>query len=187
MPFITAFEKITPLSIQCKAAIHEVAQLQSLPKGGRAMIDQELYYLESGLIRVVYQADAKEITSRFEYQGRFFMVVKNFPEQDSPLEYMEALENSQLRTLKSADLQTLLADFPELNLHFKLLYEKYLCMYDARMHLLYEPDPTKQYEGFLQLYPNLAHRLQVQHIAQFLNVHPSTLSKVRKKLKQAKN
>lgn len=183
MSFIAAIETLVPLSIHCKTAISKKAQRQDLPKGGKLVVNHHLYYLESGLVRVFYDAPEKEVSGHFEREGGFIASVRGFSGQESPREYMEALERCQFQIIKSADLQVLLLGFPELNLHFRLLYQKYLRVYDARLHLLCEPDPVKQYEEFLQLYPNLAHRLQVQHIAQFLNVHPSTLSKVRKKLK----
>lgn len=94
------------------------------------------------------------------------------------------MEDSQLITIDYQDLQKLLNQYPELNLPFRLIYERYLIVYDKRIQLFREKDVLRRYQGFLDLYPRLACRLQVKHIAQFLNLAPATLSRIRKKLQE---
>lgn len=79
-----------------------------------------------------------------------------------------------------------MVEFPELNLHFRKVYQYYLTVYDARVYLLRQKNAEKQYKVFLKRYPKLANRVHIKYIAQYLNIHPVTLSKIRNKLKNSK-
>lgn len=188
MPFINPFDEIELLSDPCKAALRAVVQSKKYRKGHflvfPGQINDKLYYIETGLVRVFSESDSdKIITSWFAQEGGFVCSVQSFFNQKPSFESVQLVEDSQLWVISYADFGRMLVEFPELNLHFRKIYERYLVAYDARVYLLREATPIKKYEAFLKLHPKLAHRLQRKHIAQFLNINQSTLSKTPKLLK----
>ena len=84
--------------------------------------------------------------------------------------------------MKQADLEVLFVEFPELHVHFWEMYKKYMTTYGNTLRLLREKNAEKRYAYFIKIYPGLANRAQVIHIAQFINLDANTLSKIRSKL-----
>ena len=127
-------------------------------------------------------SDNRTITAWFGREGGFVCSVQSFFSQKPAIESIQLLENSKLWVISHADWEHMLAEFPELNLHFRKIYQYYLTIYDARIYLLREKNPKKQYESFLKFYPKLGNRVKIRYIAQYLNMHSVTLSNVRKSL-----
>lgn len=189
MPLATALLKIAPLSEKCQVAIRAVSQ-SLIYKSGRYLlvpnqISDKLYYIEAGLVRAFYDTDnGREVSNWFDQEDGWVCSVQSFLTQTPANEYIQLLEDSQLIAVSYQDLLRLLNQYPELNFHFRLLSEYHLVVYDKRLQLLREQDALKRYQGFLELYPRLACRLQVKHVAQFLNLAPATLSRIRKKFQE---
>lgn len=187
MPLATALSKIAPLSQGCQEALRTVSKSLAMKAGRNLLtlgqISDKLYYIEAGLVHAFYDTDiSREVSNWFDQEDGWVFSVQSFFKQIPSNEYIQLLEDSQLITIDYQDLQKLLNQYPELNLPFRLIYERYLIVYDKRIQLFREKDVLKRYQGFLDLYPRLACRLQVKHIAQFLNLAPATLSRIRKKL-----
>ncbi|TAE36264.1 MAG: Crp/Fnr family transcriptional regulator [Runella slithyformis] len=143
--------------------------------------------MEKGLVRIFSDSDSdKTITSWFGREGGFVCSVQSFFNQKPSLESIQLLEDSQLWVISYADWERIMVEFPELNLHFRKVYQYYLTVYDARVYLLRQKNAEKQYKVFLKRYPKLANRVHIKYIAQYLNIHPVTLSKIRNKLKNSK-
>ncbi|MFN4145418.1 MAG: Crp/Fnr family transcriptional regulator [Runella sp.] len=191
MPLSTSLHKIAPLSEQCQEAIRKVSQ-KVLYKKGRYLLRPEqtcteIFFIENGLIRVFYETQhSEERTMWFGYEGDFVASVKSFFTQTPSYEYIEILEDSIFWKISFQELETLYKQYPELNYHFRKIYEHYLCLYQDRILLQKEPDCYHRYQLFLSLYPTLAYRLQVKHVAQYLNMTPNTLSRIRRELKEQK-
>ena len=192
MPFINELEKLAPLSEECKIALREAAKLKNYPKKhcllSPEQMSDKLYYVESGLLRVFYRTDTdtdtdnRQVTAWFGREGTFVASIQSFLQKKPSNEYIELLEDSQLWVMKQADLEVLFVEFPELHLHFWGMYKKYMTTYGNTLRLLREKNAEKRYACFNKLYPGLANRAQVNHIAQFINLDANTLSKIRSKL-----
>ena len=187
MPFINALEKLAPLSEECRVALRAVAKPKSYQKEymlvSIGQISNTLYFVESGLLRIFYypdtDPDTEEATSWFGQEGGFVSSIKSFLTQQPSAECVQVLEDSQLWAIQKADLDALFIAFPELNYHFRVIYEKYMVAYENRMQMLRTKDSVKRYALFLATYPKLANRLKIKHLARFLNLHPDTLSRIR--------
>lgn len=187
MPFIDALQKIMPLSLPCIAALRASTQCKNYLKDRFLVcpeqINSHLYYIETGLVRVFYDTDTRTVTSYFGKEGDFVWSVQSFLKQEHSYESIQMLEKSEIWTISYHDLYKIRCTFPELNLHYSKILEQHLTTYDKRICLLHEEDHKKRYEMFLSLHPNVSHRLQVNHIAQYLNIRPETFSRVRSILK----
>ena len=192
MPFIDALEKIAPLSPLCQTALREITTVQKLKKEHYLVVpgqvNDKLYYIESGLVRVFYYADtdtdSRQVTTYFRQEGSFLWLEEGFLWQQPSLESIELLEDCQFWVIKRADLEQMFVRFPELNFHFRKIAETYIGIYKQRLRLLDLKSAKKRYATFLKLYPKLGQRLQVRHLAHYLNIAPNTLSTVRGEVKK---
>ena len=186
MPFINELEKLGPLSEECKIALREAAKLKNYPKKhcllSPEQMSDKMYYVESGLLRVFYRTDTREVTAWFGREGTFVASIQSFLQKKPSNEYIELLEDSQLWVMNQADLEVLFVEFPELHVHFWGMYKKYMTTYENTLRLLREKNAEKRYAYFNKIYPGLANRAQVKHIAQFINLDPDTLSRIRSEL-----
>lgn len=187
MPLFNALSQISPLSGKCQTALYHCSRIENY-KAGRFLltpgqVSNKLYYLESGLARIFYDIDeSREITAWFRGEGEFVSSIQSFLLQQPTNEYIELLEDSRVFVISHTDLQQMFMEYPELNQPFRLLYEQYMVGYEKRMELLFERDLVKRYQTFCEIYARIAPRLQVKHIAQYLNISQSELSRVRKRL-----
>ena len=187
MSIITTLERYAVMSDACKARISKIIvakkhkKKQIILKPGE--FNKKLYFIETGLARVYYEVQQdREVTSWFGYEGGFLCSVSAFLSQKPSREYIETLEDSTLYAIEYDDLQQLFIEFPELNLVFRRLYEHCLRLYDTRTVLLRERNPRAQYQAFLRLYPALGNRVQIGHVASYLNRSISTISHVRQEI-----
>ena len=196
MTFIDALEKIAPLSAACQRELRAVVKQEDIRKKRNLVvpgqISDKLYYVETGLVRIFYDTDtdtdtdtevSREVTSWFGREGGLVLSAESFLLQQPSLETVEVVEVCQLWSIKHADLELMLAKCPELNFHFRIIYQNHLIAEKKRTRLLDLKSPRERYALFLKLFPGLAHRLQVNHIAQFLNISSGALTRARNELK----
>ena len=194
MPFINELEKLAPLSEKCQIALREVATLRKYSKKHFLLLPEQmsdkLYYVESGLLRVFYRTDTdtdtdtdtREVTSWFGCEGTFVASIQSFLHKKPSNEWIELLEDSKLWVIKQADLEVLFVEFPELHVHFWEMCRQYITTYEHTLRILREKNAAKRYACFNKLYPGLANRVKVTHIAQFINLDANTLSRIRGEL-----
>lgn len=176
-----------PSSLFPAEAVQEFKQhlvTRVLPKGGILMLDDEasakLFYLRSGLARIFYcNAEGKDITSWFIGENEFFLPISAKPRPAGCPEYIELLERAELITLCTKQLETLYQSHPELNLFERLLKEKMLARCEARIRFLQIPKAQDRLRDFEQKHASLVARVPLKHIASYLNLTPSTLSRLR--------
>jgi CRP/FNR family transcriptional regulator, anaerobic regulatory protein len=196
MNIIDEFQRILPIAEECQAAVKAVIELKNYKKNKvfalLGNLNETLYYIESGLVRAfqdttdtdIYKdTDTREIIFQFSHEGQFLFSTDSFFRQKPAKDSFETLEDSQIWEIKRKDFKKLIEEFPILNHHFGIICERCLLDAEQRVSIYREHSPEKKYEIFQKLYPHLPARLQVKHIAEFLDVHASTLSKVRHKLR----
>jgi CRP-like cAMP-binding protein len=98
---------------------------------------------------------------------------------DKPSEvYIEALEACELYGLSQKNYKSIQKQFPELA---SLIFERSLGMVESRVRLLHLRRPIDRLEKVEELHPGLSNRISVNTMASYLNVDPTTLSKIRSK------
>ncbi|MCU0338751.1 MAG: Crp/Fnr family transcriptional regulator [Spirosomaceae bacterium] len=194
MPIITALEKYASLSEACQKAIYDRLVAFNAQAGQILLTEGEIcdkfWFVESGIIRAYFHRDSDsdvlmpEITTWLGYENRFVTSVGSFLKQTPATETIEVIESGKIWRICYKDLRLLLHDFPELNHHFRMIYEDYLIFYEQQLRILIAKTAEKKYERFLDLYPQLANRLKSRYIASYLDMHPVTLSKERNHTKK---
>lgn len=164
-------EHLLPQTLQAQELLLEAGQT-----------NDRFYWIETGLIRFFSDADGEDITTGFYREGDFFCAVSSFFAHKPATESICAEETTHLLSIRYADLQRLFGQYPELNDAFHRLYGCFLAQRQADAAFLRYDTSIARYEAFLALYPHLAHRVLVKHIASFLHLHRVTLCNIRRDL-----
>ncbi|PST82028.1 Crp/Fnr family transcriptional regulator [Pedobacter yulinensis] len=142
--------------------------------------DQVAYILE-GVLRICYYDNrGEEITKYFIDENH---LVKN-PYQGEPLtEYIQAVTDCKLLVFSARhwlDLSNTIVGWEGIvnNILQRSLMEKL----DRRSALVSE-DATTRYLTFLEKFPTLANRVSLAHIASYLGITQSSLSRIRKNIR----
>lgn len=188
---VSRLQSSNPLSEETRRALFSSIELKVFDKGDflfrEGEIDRHIYFVESGLVRCFYYLDDQEdpeaeITAWFLPPGGFACSVLSFFNQSPSVENLQALEKTRVLMISHEQLQDLYARFSDLNMLGRHIMEEYLQQYDLRTRLLRLRRSEQRYEGFLQIYPDLANRITVKHLASYLGLHPDNLSRVRSRM-----
>lgn len=90
--------------------------------------------------------------------------------------YIEALEDCELYSLSLENYKNLQYEFPEFA---NFIFERSLVMADSRVKMLQLRRPKDRLVLMDKMYPGLLNRLSVNIVASYINVDPTTLSKIR--------
>ncbi|WP_109829702.1 Crp/Fnr family transcriptional regulator [Reichenbachiella versicolor] len=139
----------------------------------------KLIFIESGLIRVFYLKDGKDITHFFFDENSFVAPVKSiFHNESEPYDWV-AVEPCQLKLIKYEDFERVQDQFPKLTKLALNLAMMLLDLFSQKLNLLQFETAADKYRAFQKMYPNLINRVSLGDTASFLGVTQQTLSVVR--------
>lgn len=150
---------------------------------GEGKIADNLYFIESGLLRTYYLQDGKEISTYFACDGQFISSYSSFISQTPSLEYLEAIEISILYSISFSSIVKLYKEISKFEKLGRIMAEKnYLCVLD-RTRKMQTLSAKQKYLDFITNYDRkIVQRVPQHQIASFLGIAPESLSRVRKQI-----
>ncbi len=139
-----------------------------------------LYYIQSGSLRIFIEDEYQEHTIRLGYQNNFIAALDSFiTNQPSDL-YIQAIKKCELQVLtKKAFNQFIQQDTEHLLLWQKmteyLIYQQLEREIDILTH-----SPKERYRRVLARSPQLFQEIPSKYIASYLRMTPETLSRIKK-------
>ena len=180
----TTLAALSPLPDADWGAVAERLQVRRVPAGGFLLRQGEvcdyLGALTAGALRtynVTY--DGEERTGWLTVSGMVSTEVLSFYSRAPSLEFVEAVADAELAYLTHADLEALCAERPAVERLARRVAEHVLT--DLKGHLLshlHDPAPER-YARLLRVRPRFVDEVPLKHVASFLGVAPSTLSRIR--------
>jgi CRP-like cAMP-binding protein len=140
-----------------------------------------LTFVNSGLLRVYFLAEASERTCRFLPEGSWYTDFESFATGGPSREYVQALEASEVVQIEKSDLEKLYREYPNLERAGRLLTESALVGIHQRNQMLTLESPELRYERLCEESPSLVNRLPQYYLASYLNIRPESLSRIRKR------
>lgn len=155
-------------------------------KGERILSEGEvctgISYIEKGLVRQYYVKNGKEVTEHLSVDHSIFMCIESlFKEEPSYLQ-VEALEPTLVYILPKAKLEAAAMR----NVNIQMLYRKILeeSLIQSQVHadlMRFETAPNK-YKRLCEMSPQVVLRAPLTYIANYLQMTPETLSRIRSNL-----
>ena len=158
---------------------------QTLPRGSILLmqgdVSDKLYFMEQGVARGFYEWSKKEYTSWFVQEKQFACSIRSFVRQTPSFETIQLLETSKVSFVRYTDIQQTIRLLPEISHLTQLLNQHYLLRYESLVRVLRGMSAKERWDIFTAHHPGLYKRVPLQYIASYLDLTPSTVSRLRTK------
>lgn len=152
-------------------------------KGERILSEGEvctgISYIEKGLVRQYYIKNGKEVTEHLGVDHSIFMCIESlFKEEPSHLQ-VEALEPTLVYILPKAKLEAAAMRTVNIQMLYRKILEESLIQSQVHADLMrFETAPNK-YKRLCEMNPQVVLRAPLTYIANYLQMTPETLSRIR--------
>lgn len=142
-------------------------------------ICRNISYIERGLIRQFYFKNGKEVTEHLGVDHSIFMCIESLFKEEPTRLQVEALEPTLVYALPKARLEAAAMR----NVNIQMLYRKILeeSLIQSQIHadlVRFESAPNR-YKRLCDLNPQVVLRVPLTYIANYLQMTPETLSRIR--------
>lgn len=138
-----------------------------------------LFFVLEGLFRVKFKNGHREETICFGIDGDPFTSVHSLMRDEAALYSFEAIENSKCLRLPLMTLRKLKEENTEILRWLEALLEEQIYAFERRYFHLGTADAYTRYKTFISLRAEIVNRIPLKYIAQYINVKPETLSRLR--------
>lgn len=183
----TFFNKLTPVSPESWDRFSALFIPKVLKKGDYFISDgqtaREIGFLESGIIRAFYRNnEAVEYNKHFFinpcFIGGYASLITGIPNQI----IQQALTDCTIQVAKFAAIQKLYETCPDIERGARILAEQFFVQKEQREIEIVLLDAGERYQIFQKNFPQLEQQIPQYHIASYLGITPTQLSRIRKKL-----
>jgi CRP-like cAMP-binding protein len=145
-------------------------------------------FLITGIARVYYLIDGKEITSYFNTDNRNILVCSftSFLSRKPSFEIIQFLEDTELLVLNYDQLNLLYEKSPAIQRLGRLMAEHNYVLSMERIYSLQHLPAVERYTNMLKIYPGLLNQIPHHFIASYLGITPESLSRIRKDVSKKK-
>lgn len=140
---------------------------------------RNIYYIDRGLIRQFYFKNDKEVTEHLGVDRSIFMCIESlFKEEPSHLE-VEALEPTFIFALPKSKLEMEAMRNVNIQMLYRKILEESLIISQIHADLVRFESAQNRYKKMCKLNPQVVLRAPLVFIANYLQMTPETLSRVR--------
>lgn len=148
-------------------------------EAGKVM--KQVGFIVEGIIRICYYNNkGEEITKIFIEENHLLFNLDNVPST----EYLQAATDCKLVVFSNQDWKEIADTIVGWENIIQKIISKSLAEKLARVSPLVSQDATTRYLEFMEKYPTLANRIPLSYIASFLGITQSSLSRIRKNIRQ---
>lgn len=145
----------------------------------KGSIDTNLYYIESGTLRVFVLDDFEEQTIRFGYKENLIVSLDSFLTGKPSDLYIQVIKKTVVKVITKEQFDLLLKNVTNQNLWTKILENLVVQQMEREIDILTN-SPKERYERVLKRSPQLFQEIPNRHIANYLRMSAETLSRLKK-------
>ncbi|MCB0511833.1 MAG: Crp/Fnr family transcriptional regulator [Bacteroidetes bacterium] len=142
-------------------------------------IDTNIYFVESGSLRIFISDDVGEQIIRFAYKDNIFVALDSFLTGKSSGFSIQAIKKTVVKVISKQQFIRFLEIEKNRNLWTKILENLVLQQMEREIDLLVN-SPKERYERVLQRSPQLFQEIPDRYIANYLRMSAETLSRLKK-------
>lgn len=183
----TFFNSLSPVSNESWEQFSALFTPKILKKGDYFITSgqtaKEIGFLETGVVRAFYRNnEGTEYNKHFFanpcFIGGYSSLITGTPNQIN----QQALTECKILTAKYTEIQSLYKTCPDIERAARILAELFFVQKEQREIEIVLLDADKRYEIFQKDFPQLEQQIPQYHIASYLGITPTQLSRIRKKL-----
>lgn len=145
----------------------------------RGSIDNHVYFIESGTVRVFVLDEEDEQNIRFGYQDDLIAALDSFLTGKPSEFYIQAIKKSTIRVISKQQIYRFLDKEENRTFWIQMLESLVLQQLDREIDLL-TSSPKERYLRVLKRSPQLFQEIPHRHIANYLRMSAETLSRLKK-------
>lgn len=181
--FTDYLQKFVALSPGSMGDFASRCKLQSYPKGHELVrageVCNHIYFIKSGLGKVFYRKEDKEIIDWIGDEGNVISSIVSFLSRKPGVHIVKLLEPSELVGIHYNDLEQLYRLHHDIERVGRLLTTKALIEMQERVNSMQFETARQRYENFLTRYPGCINRISLGDLASYLGMTQVTLSRIR--------
>lgn len=145
----------------------------------KGSIDTNLYYIESGSLRIFVLDNYEEQTIRFGYKENLIVSLDSFLTGNPSDLYIQAIKKTVVKVVTKEQIDLFLEKENNQNLWTKILENLVVQQMEREIDILTN-SPKERYERVLKRSPQLFQEIPNRHIANYLRMSAETLSRLKK-------
>jgi len=145
----------------------------------KGTIDTNVYYVESGSLRIFVLDNDEEQIIRFGYQKNLVAALDSYLSGKPSDLYIQALKKTVVRVITKAQIEEFLKEESHWLLWVKILEDFVLQQMEREIDIL-TASAKERYNRVLKRSPQLFQQIPNKHIANYLRMTPETLSRLKK-------
>jgi CRP-like cAMP-binding protein len=138
-----------------------------------------IYYVERGLVRQFYYKNNKELTEHLGEDHTIFMCIESLFKQEPTRLQVEALEPTLVFALPKKRLEEEAMRNINIQMLYRKILEESLIISQVHADLVRFESAQNRYKKMCELNPQVVLRAPLNYIANYLQMSPETLSRVR--------
>jgi CRP-like cAMP-binding protein len=186
--FIKALNKYAVLSTACIDEILKIVRPRTIARHDfllrEGSIPRTISFVKKGLLSYYYTTEEGNIViKKFFAENSFVASTSAMLKKEPGLFNICALEDTEVLEYDSSSFRQLIERFPDLAMFYIKYMEKHWIADKEVLEITAKyQNATQRYQTFLLTYPELNGRLKQHHVASYLGITPTQLSRIRKEL-----
>jgi CRP-like cAMP-binding protein len=145
-------------------------------------VAERMYFVLQGCLRIFFIQDSgQEATRLLAFEHQFATALVSFITHTPSLEYIQALEDTQLLCISRTDFYHLLETVPAWEPFYRCYLERAYVLNTTRLHSFLTLDARTRYQQLLAQSPVVVQRLPNKLVASYLHLSQETLSRLKSK------
>ena len=162
-----------------KCVKHEIKRDEFFQEAGKT--PTTFAFLTKGIFRVsYYTSKGDEVTKYFLDENHFVVDLDSYNQNKPSPEYIQAVTDCTYITLSREAMKDLSMTIVAWDEIMNRIISKALVEKVSKISMMMAEDATERYLNFFNRFPKLAHRIPLAHLASYLGITQSSLSRIRR-------
>jgi len=144
------------------------------------------YFINNGLTRFSYIHEGIEDTILFGTDGDAYVDLQSYLYHEPSIYSMICLDPTEVYAIPFAEMHSICESRHDMTIWMMTVCMNQLAVLEKKYAYFVNNDAESRYENFISQ-RGLAHKIPVKYIAQYLNIAPETLSRIRSRRSRRKS